>query len=60
MIDSFVKTALAKTNKNVKTCFISAMFFGIIAHYYLQLSNYLIPGKTVLCIIEKLFIDQVN
>ena len=40
MIDSFVKTALAKINKNVKTCFISAMFFGIIAHMY-ALTNHL-------------------
>lgn len=40
MIDSFVKTALAKIDKNVKTCFISAMFFGIIAHMY-ALTNHL-------------------
>ena len=40
MIDSFVKTALAKINKNVKTCFISAMFFGIFAHMY-ALTNHL-------------------
>lgn len=34
-------------------------FFAIIGHYYLLLSNYLLPGKSFVTIVAKLFIDQV-